>query len=194
MWPINSGSPSAKRAWAGVLVSAAIIMGSGASWAAQSVQQAEPSTSAGKAKQVIKQPLKDLNVVQDQIPEALLKAKTAPYARPMEASCHAVRVEIYELDYALGQDLDADKAADESFTKKLADETYNLARGAVSGLVPYRGILRRVTGAEKHARAINEALLAGAVRRSYLKGFGEALGCAYPAAPRRTSALAENPS
>jgi hypothetical protein len=174
-------------AWAGAALSLAVIVASGASLA-QDMPQTQPATPAGKAKQVMKQPLKDLNVVQDQIPEALLKAKADPYARPLEASCHAVRVEIYELDYALGQDLDTDKAADESLSKKLANETYNLARGAVSGLIPYRGIVRRVTGAEKHARAINEALLAGAVRRSYLKGFGEALGCAYPAAPRRQAA------
>jgi hypothetical protein len=170
----------------------AVLFGASASWGAQSVLQAPPSTTANKAREVVKQPLKDLNVVQDEIPDALLRAKAAPYARPQEASCHGVRVEIYELDFALGQDLDADKAADDSMSKKIANETYNLARGAVSGLIPYRGILRRVSGAEKHARAINEALLAGAVRRSYLKGFGESLGCAYPAAPRRAEPSPEH--
>src|SRR5512134_1515284 len=161
---------------------AAFLIGGSASWAVQSVPQAPPSAPASKAGEIVKQPLKDLNVVQDAIPAALLKAQAAPYARPQEESCYGVRVEIYELDFALGQDLDADKAVDDSMSKKVANETYNLARGAVSGLIPYRGILRRVTGAERHARAINEALLAGAVRRSYLKGFGESLGCAYPAA------------
>jgi hypothetical protein len=158
------------------------VAGTDPSWAAQDV----PTSSRAKTRELVKQPLKDLNVVRDLIPEALMKAKADPYAKPQEASCHTVRIEIYELDYALGEDLDAGTATDDSLSKKLANETYNLARGAASGLIPYRGILRRVTGAEKHARAINEALLAGAVRRSYLKGFGESLGCAYPAAPKRT--------
>ena len=171
---------------------AAFMIGGSASWAVQSAPQAPPPAPASKAREVVKQPLKDLNVVQDAIPAALLKAQVAPYARPQEESCHGVRVEIYELDFALGQDLDADKVPDDSMSKKIANETYNLARGAISGLIPYRGILRRVTGAEKHARAINEALLAGAVRRSYLKGFGESLGCAYPAAPRRAERTTEH--
>ena len=182
MWPRTSLCSKGMQGGAAVLLS--VFIGFGAAWA-QSVPPNDPSTATGKARQVVRQPLKDLNVVQDAIPDALEKAKAAPYARPLEASCHAVRVEIYELDFALGQDLDADKAADDLLAKRLSDETYNLARGAVSGLIPYRGILRRVTGADKHARAINEAMLAGAVRRSYLKGFGESLGCRYPAAPRR---------
>jgi len=188
----RSSSP-ARRAWAAVALSvAAVLIGSSASWAAQNMPQAPISTPANKAGEVVKQPLKDLNVVQDEIPAALLKAKSAPYARPQEANCHALRVEIEELDVALGQDLDADKAADDSMSKKISNETFNLARGAVSGLVPYRGIVRRVTGAEKHARAINEALLAGTIRRAYLKGLGEMLGCAYPAAPRREQDAAQD--
>jgi hypothetical protein len=153
-----------------------------------------PGSPRAKAGEVLKQPLKDLNVLKDVIPEVLLKAKAAPYAKPREETCHGIRVEIYELDYALGEDLDARTAPDDSMSKKIADETYNLARGAVSGLLPYRGIVRRVTGAEKHAREINEALLAGAVRRSYLKGFGESLGCAYPAAPKRAESSNEESS
>jgi hypothetical protein len=184
---------SSRLCTAVALVLTAVLIGSSTSWGAQSAAQA-PSSPRAKAGEVVKQPLRDLNVMRDAIPEALRKAKAAPYAEPQEASCHAVRVEIYELDYALAEDLDAGKEEDDSFSKKVANETYNLARGAVSGLIPYRGILRRVTGAEKHAREINEALLAGAVRRSYLKGYGEALGCRYPAAPKRAEPAREHAS
>lgn len=184
-----SVSPLIRACAAVAVILSAGLIGSRMAWAAQGAPRTQ-GTARAKAGEVLKQPFKDLNVLQDIIPEALLKAKAAPYAKPREANCLAVRMEIYELDYALGEDLDV-QTDDDSKSKKIADETYNLARGAVSGLIPYRGILRRVTGAEKHARAINEALLAGAVRRSYLKGFGESLGCAYPAAPKRTEPLAE---
>jgi hypothetical protein len=176
-----------------VAVFIAVVAGSSAAWSAQNAAQA-PASTREKTGEVLRQPLKDLNVVRDAIPETLQRVKADPYAKPKEATCHAVRVEIYELDYALGEDLDVRTAADESMSKKLSNETYNLARGAVSGLIPYRGILRRVTGAEKQARLINEALLAGAARRSYLKGFGESLGCAYPAAPKRAEPSTEPPS
>jgi hypothetical protein len=165
----------------GVLLVGGII---GVSWAMNAPQASSPPQS-NRSGEIVKQPLKDLNIIQDEIPAVLLDAKSAPYAKSQEATCESLTTEIEDLDVALGRDLDLDQEADDSMSKKISDETFNLARGAISGLIPYRGILRRVTGAEKHARAINEALLAGAVRRSYLKGFGESLGCAYPAAPRR---------
>ena len=190
---MRSLSTSTRAGAAVALIVSAVLIGSGASWSAQSAPQGSGSTRA-KAGDVLKQPLKDLNVLKDVVPEVLLKAKAAPYAKPREETCYGVRVEIYELDYALGEDLDAATAPDDSKSKKIANETYNLARGAASGLVPYRGIVRRVTGAEKHTREISEALLAGAVRRSYLKGFGESLGCAYPAAPKRPEPPLEHSS
>ena len=168
---------------AAILLSAAAL--SGAVTAATEATWSAPPSTANKAGEIIRQPLKDLNVVQDEIPAVLLKAKENPYAAPDDTSCAFLKAEIEKLDVALGQDLDMPNSDDDSLYQKISNETFNLARGAVSGLIPYRGVLRRVTGAEKHARAINEALLAGAVRRSYLKGFGENLGCAYPAAPRR---------
>ena len=47
-----------------------------------------------------------------------------------------------------------------------------------------RGIVRTVTGAEAHARKVQDAALAGAVRRAYLKGLADRDGCA-EAMPRR---------
>ena len=125
-------------------------------------------TSKEKAKAVITQPLNDFNVAQPEIPAILLRAKDAPYEAPMGRDCRALRSEIGDLDKALGPDLD-------------------LARSAVSGLIPFRGVVRYVTGAEKRAREINEALIAGTVRRSYLKGYGEELDCEYPASPKRAA-------
>jgi len=157
---------------------------SGASAAENPVQMKAPAQGS-KVGEVVKQPLKDLNVYRPEIPAILLRAKSAPYALPAAKDCGMLRIEIDELDKALGPDLDLAKEKDGSVSKKISDQTFDLARGALSGFIPYRGIVRRVTGAEKHARAINEALLAGAVRRSYLKGYGEMLACDYPSAPKR---------
>jgi len=99
--------------------------------------------------------------------------------------CRALTSEIGDLDKALGPDLDLTKGEDKSVSKKVSDMTFDLARGAVSGVIPFRGVVRYVTGAEKRAREINETLIAGTVRRSYLKGYGERLDCEYPASPKR---------
>ncbi len=167
----------------GLALASALVIGATAVSAAETPELQAPQQGS-KAGEIIKQPLKDLNVFQPEIPATLLKAKAAPYAVPAAKDCQMLNAEIADLDRALGPDLDIATEKDESVSKKISDETFNLARGAVSGLIPYRGVVRFVTGAEKHARTINEALLAGAVRRSYLKGYGEMLACNYPAAPK----------
>jgi len=144
-------------------------------------------TSKEKAKAVITQPLNDFNVAQPEIPAILLRAKDAPYEAPMGRDCRALSSEIGDLDKALGPDLDLAKGEGSSVSKRVSDMTFDLARSAVSGLIPFRGVVRYVTGAEKRAREINEALIAGTVRRSYLKGYGEELDCEYPASPKRAA-------
>ncbi len=43
--------------------------------------------------------------------------------------------------------------------------------------LPYRGILRRLTGADKRDRARTAAVLAGMVRRAWLKGLARNANC-----------------
>jgi hypothetical protein len=51
--------------------------------------------------------------------------------------------------------------------------------------VPFRGWVRKLSGAERYSKEVAAAIAAGTVRRAYLKGLGEAKGCAAPAAPSR---------
>jgi stage V sporulation protein SpoVS len=46
-----------------------------------------------------------------------------------------------------------------------------------------RSWVRKLSGAEKNADEVRQAVLAGSVRRGYLKGVGLQLGCQPPAAP-----------
>ncbi|MES2723458.1 MAG: hypothetical protein V4656_09915 [Pseudomonadota bacterium] len=128
------------------------------------------------------QPLADFNINPSEIPDSLRKAADDPYAQDA-ASCAAMASEIAALDLALGPDLDVD--APKTTKRKMAGRA---AVGAVRRLavswIPYRGVVRTLTGAEAHARKTQEAALAGAVRRAYLKGLGERDGCA-GAMPRR---------
>lgn len=127
------------------------------------------------------QPLEDFNVVHDEIPIILYNLRGNPYAAPISTNCRNVIAEIRQLDRALGADLDTLEVRD----RTAVDTTFSLARSLALGLIPFRGVAREVTGAEAHRREYNAAVLAGTVRRAYLKGIGERLGCSYPGSPRR---------
>jgi hypothetical protein len=146
-------------------------------------------------------PLADLNIVRAEIPPTLVAAQKAPYARPADASCDGIAAEIRALDAVLGADLDTPvtpinpnlipHGLDALMQQggALAGEAamgaaVDAVRGAAAGIVPYRAWVRKLSGAERYSREVAAAIAAGGVRRSYLKGIGQASGCATPAAPR----------
>lgn len=138
-------------------------------------------------------PLADLNIVRAEIPPTLAAALKGPYARPADASCGGIAAEIHALDAVLGADLDTPVTPiNPSLIPQVVDMASGAAmdaamgamRGATAGIVPYRGWVRKLSGAERYSKEVAAAIAAGGVRRSYLKGFGQASGCALPAAPR----------
>jgi hypothetical protein len=127
-------------------------------------------------------PLTDLNVVRAEIPPVLVAAKKAPYAAPGDKSCTALAADIQALDGALGADLDTPPTgANPSLIEREAGDAL---RGAATDVIPFRGWVRRLTGAERYSREVAAAIAAGTIRRAYLKGLGAAAGCSAPAAPR----------
>ncbi|MDZ4318955.1 MAG: hypothetical protein U1A07_08985, partial [Phenylobacterium sp.] len=69
----------------------------------------------------------------------------------------------------------------------LMSQGRSTAFGAVAGftqdVIPFRGWVRKLSGAEQHDNLVRDAIIAGGVRRAYLKGLGEARGCNPPATP-----------
>jgi len=133
-------------------------------------------------------PLNDLNVVRAEIPAVLQTAARNPYAAPADKSCAAIGAAVQALDAALGPDLDVPDSAAQGLVARGSDAAGNAAvgalRGAAEGVVPFRGWVRKLTGAERYSRQVAAAIAAGTARRAYLKGLGQAAGCAPPAAPR----------
>jgi len=145
---------------------------------------------ADKVTEAATAPLSDLNLVQQKIPPPLTAALKAPYAPPADASCAGLTAEVQALDALLGADLDsASPATDPSLIERgvvaVGDAAIGAVRGAAEGVVPLRSWVRKLSGAERHSQEIAAAVAAGVVRRSYLKGLGDARGCEAPAAPRR---------
>lgn len=113
--------------------------------------------------------MRDLRVLRDPVPEVLQEARRDPYAKP-DGGCAAARAENLRLDAELGPDIDVPRPP-ERRTQRLAAETV----GSVTAL-PYRGLIRRVSGAAAQDEARSAAILAGMVRRGYLKGLLLACG------------------
>jgi hypothetical protein len=133
-------------------------------------------------------PLEDLNLKQTAIPPVLQRAVESPYDLTGLARCEGIAGEIGRLDAALGPDLDEAPPPDtRSRGKKVADAAYGAGVGQVRDTtqhaLPFRGWIRKLTGAARHDRAVQAAIKAGGVRRGYLKGVGMRMNCAPPAAP-----------
>ncbi|MBP2158904.1 MULTISPECIES: hypothetical protein [Asticcacaulis] len=134
-------------------------------------------------------PLEDLNLRRTNIPQILLDAMSRPYDLAGLDRCEAISDEVRKLDALLGPDLDEPPPpADESSMREKGGRMANKAavgavRGATRSIIPFRGLIRQMTGAEKHQKLVDEAIQAGKSRRAYLKGVGMNKNCAPPAAP-----------
>lgn len=135
-------------------------------------------------------PLRDLNVVKVQIPEILLAALDDPYVRPPRNwKCPALIALVRPLDAALGPDLDQLPTGDENLMDRGKQTVFSVAGDLASGAIPFRGVVRRISGASSHDKLVQSAIVAGNIRRGYLKGLGEARGCPSPAKPSRQSVV-----
>ena len=128
------------------------------------------------ARDIATTPLSDLNLEKDAIPGVLEEAVAAPYASEALVNCADLGREIARLDAVLGPDLDLAEGGRGLTVGKVA-------QSAVASFIPFRSVIREVSGAASHEREFKQAIFAGAVRRGYLKGLGEQRGCAYPARP-----------
>jgi len=137
------------------------------------VQEDEPDVE-----EVARTPLNDLNIDSKDIPEPLLVAAENPYASDGLNSCNAIVAQIAELDQILGPDYDIAEDDEGGINEG------RIAQGVVGSIIPFRGLLREVSGAAGDQRKLRAAIAAGMVKRGFLKGIGLQRGCNYPARPR----------
>lgn len=140
-------------------------------------------------------PLEDLNLKRRDIPPLLKAVAANPYALPPKLECSAIRSELAGLETVLGPDMtprEIEVASNDSgflsglqntevpTTDEAIEGGGNLAHDAAMGLIrshtsilPFRSIIRRITGAERHQKRLEDAYQAGKLRRAYLKGVAE---------------------
>jgi hypothetical protein len=158
---------------------------------AASPDTSKPGAAETAVGQAVTSPLSDFNLVQAPVPPVLREAQKAPYAMPADAGCDSLAGHVRALDDVLGADLDVPATpGNPSLVERSGKEVGNAAAGALKsaaeGIVPFRGWVRKLSGAERYSKDVAAAIVAGTVRRAYLKGVGEARGCVAPAAPAHT--------
>lgn len=175
----------------------------GATLAASASARAQQAPAAGSDERIkstseankegitgaVSAPLRDVNIVRTKIPRILLEAMDDPYQRPARADCRTLIALVQPLDAALGEDIDRNPPQEnEDLVDRGRKAAGDAALGAIAStaqdLIPLRGWVRKLTGAERHDKLVQSAIASGAVRRAYLKGLGEARGCPPPATPQ----------
>lgn len=134
-------------------------------------------------------PFNDLNLIRADIPPVLVAAQKAPYAVPVDRSCPALGNDVRALDAALGADLDTPATENnpsliDRGSNAVSDAAGNALKGAAESVIPFRGWVRKLSGAERYSKDVAAAIAAGTIRRAFLKGLGHAAGCQAPGAPR----------
>ena len=147
------------------------------------------STEPQRVTDVAATPLRDFNLSSTVIPPVLAEAKKQPYVAPYDQSCAALQQQVGLLDEVLGPDLDADPAADPGKVEKAKNAVGNAAVGAlqktVEGAIPFRGWVRKLSGAERHSEEVAAAIAAGTARRAFLKGIAFNKACQNPTVAKR---------
>lgn len=166
------------------LTACASVGGSPPPGRVQTTDQINKSSVSG----AVTAPARDLNMLRTKIPQVLLDALEDPYKRPDPATCAGITAQVRPLYEALGADIDDPASGDDrDLIDKGRDVAEDTALGFVAGaaqdLIPLRGWVRRLSGAERHDRLVRAAITAGGIRRGYLKGLGESKGCNPPATP-----------
>ena len=144
------------------------------------VAQGNPQP-APTVEDVVTRPLADVNLKRKDVPAELLAIQDNPYASTTVRTCAGLISEIEKLNAVLGPDFDEVEVDEDA--RKRKEGVANAAGGLVSSLIPFRSLIREISGAGRADRDYREALYAGVVRRGYLKGLGEARNCPAPARP-----------
>lgn len=117
-------------------------------------------------------PVNDVGLIDIEIPDYLAEM-TNPYAAA-PTSCQAVNAELSKLNDLLGDDLDVPENVAEEREQRALNATSDTL-GSV--LIPFRGVVRAISGAAKNEREARIAYQRGLVRRAYIKGLTERMGC-----------------
>lgn len=165
-----------------VLTMLAMLVAAEPATAAEPPKSGEQKDEASRQiENAVTQPIADVNLKRKEIPPILAEAQNNPYSLAGIRKCGDVIAGVNALNAVLGPDFDTPVNATVATKRRKA--IVNVAGGFIKGLVPFRSIIREISGANKADQEFSEAVYAGLVRRGFLKGYGRSRGCKPPGAP-----------
>jgi len=145
-----------------------------AAQAAATPAQSDTRQVLQRGGQIASRPIVDMGAKKTEIPPVLQRAAVSPYGTAGTASCKQIRSSIADLSAALGPDFQAGANTKENRAGKLAEAG---GKTLVNGLLPFRSLVREISGAAPAERRLNAAISAGHARRGYLRGLAAARRC-----------------
>ena len=125
------------------------------------------TTTKKASSDIANAPVKALNLKNVKIPESL-KGVDNPYTGAQNSTCADMKAEIVELTEFVGPDWDSE----EHYSK-----TGGKGRGFFDAILPYGGLVRFASGANKHEKKVLQAADYAGVRRAHLKTLSADKGC-----------------
>lgn len=164
--------------WRGVIVLTAVLAAAVPVAGQQATPEKERSDidKVGDTMENIgEKPLKDLNIIGPKVAPEIERVMAAPYALTGIKTCAQFKTAIGNLTAVLGPDVDSPQTQKKD--QSPAEVALSLGESAVGGIIPFTGVIRRLSGAEARQKYAQAAIYAGSVRRAYLKGTARAKGC-----------------
>jgi hypothetical protein len=127
------------------------------------------------AERMATKPLKDLNLMKDEIPPEIQAIMAKPYDIGKLKTCADKKNAVKRLTEVLGPDVDSPQATKNG--QNPAEFALGAAESVVGSLIPGMGLIRKISGAEAAEKKAKAAVLAGQLRRAYIKGVAHATGC-----------------
>jgi hypothetical protein len=159
------------QARSAMIAGAALILAAGAT--AQTQTQDSGSTG-DRARRIATQPARDVGLQRTTIPPVLQRAAANPYSLAGIGTCANLSAAIVELNGALGPDFDARPAPRPGRREQVAEAG---GRAVVDSVIPFRGVVREVSGSAGAERRLRAAVDAGLARRGFLRGVHRTRGC-----------------
>lgn len=143
---------------------------------AEAVVNPDKGDTEDRLERAATRPLRDLNILKPKLAAELAAITAAPYDLTGLKTCRGLNDEVNRMTGLVGPDVD-DPGLNAREGRDPVEFLLDSADGIAGSLVPGQGIIRELTGANKAARRVAAARLAGQIRRSYIKGIMKARGC-----------------
>lgn len=137
-------------------------------------EKSNAAQTVDNAEKIVTQPARDVGVSEIKVPDILVAASLNPYSIEGTKNCRQLVATLGGLNEVLGPDYVAGTETKENRAGKLAEAG---GKTVVNALIPFRALVRELSGAAPAQRRLDDAIEAGFARRGFIRGIRSARGC-----------------